>query len=594
MVDISLMQTALGNEKADLLIKGGKYVNVFTDEIYQADVAVKGEKVAYVGDCKHCIGDKTKIIDVQGSYIVPGLIDAHFHPEVCKLTMTRLAEALVPTGTTTIFAGMDDLWAFSGMKGVRFALDESKKTPLRILYTPYSRVPVTGFEPASTVPYQFGAAEMEKVLEWPETFGPMDMIIDFILGQDKDMLKEMEITQAKGLLVHGHDPMESGPRMQAFLSTGIRSDHVPLSAGEVYEKLRAGMWVMLCESPIAHVLPDVIKVITENKVNSRHCTFCIDDIDTRDIFETGHIDHQIRTVIKNGLNPITAIQIATLNAAECHRMDHLIGSVAPGKIADIVVVDDLVRFKIQKVFAAGKLVAENGRVIEDLPSPEYPKYFYNTFHTARKIEPNDLSIKLDKGKNVHSARVHVIELSPKDLYRSGREAYLPVIEGEIQPDIENDILYCAVIERHKKSGRIGLGFVSGFNLNGGTILTTLAPPDGNIICLGSNKEDMATAINHIVEIGGGQAAVKDGEVLAEVALPIGGIMADINPRDMASAEERLTDLVHEWGSPIDRPFYFLMFLEIVGLPNYSITEHGVISFKDQAYFDPILDRAFFK
>ena len=525
MVDIPLMETALGNEKADLLIKGGQYVNVFTDEIYPADVAIKGEKIAYVGDCSHCIGEKTNVIDIQGSYLVPGLIDAHFHPEVAKLTITRLAEALVPTGTTTIFAGMDDLWAFSGIQGVRFALDKSKKTPLRVLYTPYSRVPVTGFEPASTVPYQFGAAEMEEVLKWPETHGPMDMIIDFILGQDKDMLKEMEITQAKGFLVHGHDPMESGPRMQALLSTGIRSDHVPLSASEVHEKLRAGMWVMLCESPIAHVLPDVVKVLTENKVNSRHCTFCIDDIDTRDIFETGHIDHQIRTVIKSGLNPITAIQIATLNAAECHRMDHLLGSIAPGKIADIVVVDDLARFQVQKVFASGKLVAENGSVVDKLLSPEYPKTFYNTFHLARKIEPDDLTIKIDK--SAHSARVHVIQLSPKDLYRSGKEASLPVVNGEIQPDLKNDILYCAVVERHKKSGRIGLGFVSGFNLNGGTILTTLAPPDGNIICLGSNKQDMAFAINHIVEIGGGQAAIKDGKVLAEVSLPIGGIMADV-------------------------------------------------------------------
>lgn len=582
-----LMQTALGKQKADLIIKGGQLVNVHTGEIYHTDVAIKGKRIAYVGNVNHCMSPKTQVIDAEGRYLTPGLIDPHIHPEACKLTMTRLAEALLPVGTTTIFAAMDDLWAVTGKNGVKFALDEAKKTPLRVIYHPYSRVPVTGLEPSSTVPFAFGSKEMKEVIEWPDTVGPMDMIIDFILREDEDMLNAMRIVQEKGLLVHGHDPMESGPRMQAFLTTGIRSDHVPLSAEEVIEKLRVGMWVMFCESPIAHVLPDVIKAITETNISTRHCTFCIDDMDTRDIFDTGHIDHQIRTAVRSGLKPITAIKMATLNAAEVHRVDHTIGSIAPGKYADILIVDDLADFTIEKVIVSGDLIVDEGELINKFSTPTYPISFYNTFNLNRPIKPKDLILRTNK--QAKKAKVVTIKMSTKDLFRAREENNLKVLNGEIQPDLRNDILYCAVVERHKKTGNIGLGFVSGFNLNGGTIATSLAPPDGNIICLGSCAEDMALAINHTVEIGGGQLAVKDGEVIAEIQLPIGGIIANVDPEEMADLERSLTDVVHEWGSPIDRPFFFLMFMEIVGLPDLALTEHGLIDFKSQSYIDPVLE-----
>lgn len=586
MYDKDLVNTALGVEKADLIIRGGQLVNVLSEEILDMDVAIKGKRIAYVGNVDHCIGDSTVVVDVNGSYLTPGLIDGHIHPEVCKLSMTGLAEAMLPCGTTTLFVAMDDAWAVFGKEGVKAFLEEFENTPLRAIYHPYSRVPVTGLKPESTVPFKFGSTEMKEVMEWPNTVGPMDMIIDFIIGHDPEMLELMKYVQEQGVLVHGHDPMESGARMQALLTTGIRSDHVPITSEELLEKLRVGMWVMLCESPIAHVLPKVIKAITETNVSTRHLSFCVDDIDARDIYDSGHIDFHIKEAIRCGLKPIHAIQMATLNAAEAHRVDHLIGSIAPGKFADILVVDDLAEFTIRKVFASGKLVVEDGRLIEKLTRPSYPASYRNTFHIMRPLTENDLVLTTDTCAN--KVDVTTILVDKKDVFREKSTRTLAVVDGVIQPDLENDVLYCAVVERHKKTGNIGLGFISGFNLNGGTISTSLAPPDGNIICVGSNPQDMAIAINHTVKIGGGQIAVKDGKIVSEVPLPIGGIISDQDPEIVAEQERQLTSLVHSWGCDLGRPFFYLMFMEIVGIPELSITEHGLVDFWSQSYIDPCI------
>ena len=587
LVDKALMATALGEEKADRVITGGKLVNVMTEEIYPADVAIKGQRIAYVGDVNHCTGPETEIVEVEGKYLVPGLIEPHIHPEACKITLTRLAEALLPRGTTTIFAGMDETWAVTGIDGVRFALDEAKQTPLRVFYHPYARVPVTGTEPSSTAAYPFGAEAIRKVTAWPETVGTMDTVIDWVLGFDEEVMGEMEHLQSRGYLVHGHDTFEMGPRMQAFLTTGIRSDHVPFSAEEALEKLRSGMWVMFSDGPITHVMPEVVRAITESKISARHAAFCIDDMETRDAFEMGHMDHQVRSAIGAGLDPIRAVQMASLNAAELHRMDHLIGSIAPGKYADLLLVGSLSQFKVEKVFASGRLVAEDGQMLMPLSSPQYPDYFFNTFHLARRVAPDDLVLKVDG--QASQARVLVLYVPPYSPVRVHSEATLPVVDGKIQSDPASDVLYCAVVERHKQTGNIGLGFVSGFGLHGGTMATTLGSPTCNIMCLGSNPQDMALAINYLAEIGGGQVLVKDGQVVEEIRLPLGGFMADVPPQEMAEKERAITGTLNAWGCPIERPWLYFMFFEIVPLPEYALTEHGVVEFKSLQYVDPVLE-----
>lgn len=382
----------------------------------------------------------------------------------------------------------------------------------------------------------------------------MDMVIDWILRCDEDMLAEMEHFQSNGYLVHGHDTFEMGPRMQAFLTTGIRSDHVPFAPQEALEKLRSGMWVMFCDSPIARILPYVLRAVTENRLSTRHAAFCIDDMDTRDVFETGHIDHQVRTAIKCGISPIQAVQMATLNAAELHRMDHVIGSIAPGKAADILLVGDLVAFNVEQVYASGQLAAANGRLVAELPHPEYPPFFYNTFNLPRKIVPEDLVLRTDPA--AEKVKVLAMHIPADNCMRFKREACLSAVDGVIQSDTAGDVLYCAVVERHTGAGKAGLGFVSGFSLGGGTIATSLASPSCNVICAGSNPQDMALAINTLAEMGGGQIAVKDGEVAAVIPLPIAGCLADVPPEVMAEQERRLTDVIRAGlphGTALDLP-----------------------------------------
>jgi len=416
----------------------------------------------------------------------------------------------------------------------------------------------------------------------------MDTVIDWVLGLDDDVLAKMDEVQSRGLLVHGHDPLETGGRLQAFLGTGIRSDHVPHSAEEALEKLRAGMWVMFCDGPITHVLPEAIKAITETGISSRHATFCIDDLESRDALETGHIDHQIRTAIASGLDPVRAIQMATLNAAECHRLDHLIGSIAAGRYADILLVEDVEAFTIGQVIVSGEIVAEGGEMTAAVESTAFPALFHDTFHLRGPVSPDDLVLRVDD-PDVAQVRALVMRIEPDTPMRHRSEAVLDVVEGIVRSDPSSDILYCATVERHHRTGNIGLGFVSGFDLNGGTLVTTLGSPTCNITCIGSNPDDMALAINHVARIGGGQVLVRGGRVVEELRLPLGGFMADIDHHQMADRERILTETLHLWGCPIERPFLFAMMMEIVPLPHYALTEHGVVDFHRLEYVNPVLD-----
>ena len=296
---------------------------------------------------------------------------------------------------------------------------------------------------------------------------------------------------------------------------------------------------------------------------------------------------EVRAAVAAGLDPIRAVQMATLNAAELHRVDHLVGSITPGKAADILLVGSLSAFQVEKVIASGALVAADGRMLASLAGPEYPAYFHNTFHLARPVAPDDLVLQVDPG--ARQARVLTLYVPPFSPVRLRAEAMLPVVGGRIQPDLEDDVLYCAVVERHKGTGHVGRAFVKGFGLHGGTMASTLGSPTCNITCLGSNAADMALAVNHLAEVGGGQVLVRDGQIVAEIRLPLGGFMADVPAREMAEQERAITEVLHAWGCPIERPWLYLMFFEIVPLPEYAVTEHGVVEFKTLQYVDPVLE-----
>jgi len=327
--------------------------------------------------------------------------------------------------------------------------------------------------------------------------------------------------------------------------------------------------------------------VTEMKLPTRRLGLCTDDLDCSDIAELGLIDYLVRYVIRLGIDPISAIQMGTINTAECYRVDHLVGSVSSGKIADILLVSDLPNLVIDAVIANGKLVAKNGKMIHPIPSPKYPDNFYNTMYLETPISAEHLEITTDKdAKAVEALAIH---LEPEEgLLSQGREVRLLVKDGKVMADPENGINHISVTDRYSGKGLTGKGFISGFGIKRGAIATSTSPDDDNVICVGANTNDMAVAVNHLIKIGGGQCAVNDGKVIADIPLPVCGLMADVSVEEMAQMEKKLNQAAYSLGSGLKRPFFFIIFLSITAIPEYAMTDRGLVAHSTRSVIDPIL------
>jgi len=579
-----LIRVGLGQEPADTVIKGGNLVNVFTSQIYPADVAIADGRIAAVGDVEYSIGDQTEIIDASGKFLTPGLVEAHLHAEVPKVTMTRLANAIVERGTTSLMTPIDQVGVVNGLDGIRWVLDEAKETPLKIFHSGASRLPYT--TPASTIATTYGPKEHAIAQKWEEAVGIWEYMNDSILDFDEPVFEAAEMAIQNKLTLHGHAPVTMGKNLSAHVAAGMRDDHESYLPAELAEKLANGVYGIIRRGTHSDNVPLCVKVVTEMRLPTRHLCLCTDDLDCSDITELGLIDYLVRYVIQQGIDPVTAIQMGTINTAECYRVDHLVGSVAPGRVADILLVSDLPNFVVDAVIANGKLVARNGKMIEPLPSPKYPDSFYNTMHLEKTKTADDLYITVDK--NITKVDVLAVHLEPEEgLLSQGRETTLKVVDGKVMPDAEQGINYITVTDRHSGKGITGKGFISGFGLKRGAIATTTSPDDDNIICVGASVEDMAVAINYLVEIGGGQVAVLDGKVLADIPLPICGLMADVSVEEMAQMEKKLNAAGHSLGSGLKRPFFFIIFLSITAIPEYAMTDRGLVAHATRTVIDPI-------
>jgi adenine deaminase len=579
-----LIAVALGKEPADSVVKGGNLLNVFTGQIYPTDIAVSDGRVAAVGKAEHCIGNTTEIINASDMYLVPGLIEAHLHAEVPKITLTRLANAIVERGTTTLMTPLDQVGVVNGIDGIRRVLDEAKGTPLKVFHCGASRLPYT--TPASTVAYTFGPKEHAVAQKWEEAAGIWEYMNDSIIDFDEPVFEVAEMAIQNKLTLHGHAPVVTGKNLSAHVAAGMRDDHESYTPQELAEKMANGMYGIIRRGTHSDNIPSCIRVITEMKLPTRRLCLCTDDLDCSDISELGLIDYLVRYVIELGIDPITAIQMGTINAAECYRVDHLVGSISPGRFADILLVRNLEKFEIDTVIANGKVFAKKGHALEPIHSPNYPKSFYNTMRLEKPKIPEDLYITVDKNaKKVDALAVH---LEPEEgLLSQGRVVTLKVENGRVMPDAAQGINYITVTDRHSGKGLTGKGFISGFSLKRGAIATSISPDDNNIICIGSSVEDMAAAINHLVEIGGGQVAVHDRKVLAEIPLPICGLTADVSAREMARMEKKLNEAAYGLGTVLKRPFFFIIFLSITAIPEYAMTDRGLVSHATRTVIDPI-------
>jgi adenine deaminase len=585
MVDLNLMEVGLGKKKASLAIKNGKLINVLTDEIYDADIAIYGKRIAAIGKIDQCIGEATKVIDAKGKYIVPGLIDGHVHPESSLLSITKFAMVVIPRGTTSIMTSFDEIGTVAGLAGIKEVLKEAKRTPLKVFNVVPSRIPYIPW--ADTTGGEVGIKEIKEALSWEESIGIWETTIQLVLGLDKNVLKAIDEALKRKMTIHGHCPFATGSMLAAYLSSGIRSDHEAFNVDEALEKVRNGLKVMIREGSVAKQMSELIKIVTKHGINTRNVMLITDDVDAEDLVKLGHMDHLVRRAIEEGVDPVKAIEMASYNTAEAYRVDHLVGCIAPGRYADMLLVDDLKSFKPQLVIANGEVVASDGKMLKTINPPKRSKRLLKTFHLKKPIEAKDLVVKTNpKARKVKAISMQV----PPDIpIRFKREVTLEVENGIVKPEVENDVLYISVVERHKRTGNKSTAFISGFNLKAGAIASSQAHDNHNIVCIGTNSEDMAYAINYVASINGGQVVVKDKKLVYELPLPICGLVTDLDAEKLSEEEEKLNKAAHELGCKIARPFMFLVFLPLAAIPEYAITDKGFVDVINNRFIDPIIE-----
>src|SRR5688572_2195327 len=466
-----------GEIKAELVVKGGKLVNVVSEEIYPADVAISGGRIVATGKVDAYLGSETRVIDAAGQYLCPGLIDGHLHVECSKMSITSFAKAVVPLGTTSIVSGLDQVLVVAGLEGARAFLDEAKAGPLKVFWGAPCKTPYT--LPRSNVGHYFRPADHEATHGWPECVGIWETVREFVQEMDGDVLAAIEIAQRSRLPVLGCAPMARGIHLNSYLAAGVRLDHESYTADEMLEKLRNGMFVVIRESSISHFLTENLRIVTEMGIKAtRRISFCTDDVVASDILERGHLDNMVRMAVRMGIPPLTAIQMATINGAEALRIDHKVGLIAPGRSADILLVRDLADFHVDRVIAKGRLVAEKGRLTIGLKPPKRSDTLMRTFKVD-PVKPEELVLR-GKGKG-EKAKVLAMAVSPDQIFvRKRRDVTLNAQDGIILADPKQDVQYVTVVERYGRTRNRPVAFVSGFGLETGALATSTAPDDNNI------------------------------------------------------------------------------------------------------------------
>jgi len=551
------IRVASGEGVADLLIKNCRVVDVFSGQIQKKDVAIFGGVIVGFGDYR-----ARKTIDVKGDFLCPGLIDGHVHIESSMLTVPEFARAVLTHGTTSVVIDPHEIANVLGTEGIRFMAESARNVPLNVFVMLPSCVPATHMETSGAI---LKAADLKPLLKEPWAIGLAEMMnFPGVIFRDPEVLRKIEMAGEKRK--DGHAPMLSGKGLYAYLTAGIRSDHECTTPKEAKEKLKNGMRIMIREGTAARNLRDLIPLVTPK--NSRRFLFVTDDRHPKELIEEGHIDSMVRQAIRWGLDPILAIQMATLNSAEYFRLDDL-GAIAPGYRADIVTFDHLGRFQIKKVFKDGKLVVENGKLL--FPSPRKAKG--PSVKGSIRIKPLKKDAFLLRSDQ---SLAKIIQLIPGQIVTRKVTKKIPLKDGVAYPDIKEDILKIAVVERHKATGNVGIGFVQGFGLKKGAIGSSVAHDSHNVVIVGTNDNDMIKAAEIIQSMKGGLAVVLNGRVLASLPLPIAGLMSDASVDQVNLRLEGLHRAAKNLGCKIPDPFMTLSFLSLPVIPELKITDKGLV------------------
>ncbi|MEA2381148.1 MAG: adenine deaminase [Solirubrobacteraceae bacterium] len=577
----TLSDVCMGRTPADLLITGGRLVNVHTREVHEGvDVAVKDGRVAMFGDAAHTRGPETEVLDAGGAYLVPGLIDTHLHVESAMVTVARFAEAVLPHGTTTVLIDNHEIANVLGLDGIRWMLEEGRDLPLKVLLAVPSCVPaLPGFEDAGAV---LGPDDIRTALQWDGVAALGEMMnMPGVYGSDAGTHEMIGAVLDAGLPVTGHWSLHgwTDHRLHAYVAAGVDSDHECVFKDDALAKLRAGMWVQFREGSAWHDVAECVRVLTEDGVDSRHALLVTDDMHPGTLAGTGHLNHAVRTAIEAGLDPLLAIQLATLNAAEYIGRRHDLGSIAPGRCADILFVEDVATLRPHLVLADGRRIPEG-----ELPALAPPPEFRETVRLQRALDTADLRIAADGP----TARVRAIGMVPGELATESRVVTAPVVDGAVPAAPDLDLAKAASIERHGGSGSIGLGFVQGLGLQRGAVATTVAHDNHNLFVVGTNDADMRVAVERLAAAGGGMVAVEDGKVRALVELPIAGLISDRPVAEVAAQVRALDRAYADLGTTIEFPFMMVSFLSLAVIPALRLTNRGLVDGREFCFVDPVV------
>ena len=569
----TLVDVAQCRKPADTVIKDATLVNVCTHEyIEHTDVAIVMGRIAMVGDCAHCIGEKTIVIDAKGKYLAPAFMDGHIHIESSMIAPSTYAKAVVPHGTSVVFMDPHEIYNVTGQVGVNWMLKDAANTPLKAILSAPSCVPaVPGFEDTGSY---VGPEEIKEVMKMPECSGLGEMMnFPGILASDKKTHAIVGETLKAGKIVTGHYSIpETGKGLNAYIASGVRCCHESVSEDEALAKMRLGMYALFREGSAWHDLQEVGKAITKHKIDSRFACLCSDDAHPHTIIGKGHLDHIVKRAIEDGIDPITAIQMVTINTAQCFQLDHEMGSVTPSKCADLVLIDDINNCHVVDVWINGDHVAHDGKILVDIKTVPCPDSLKNSVHLTLKSE-KDFVLKHDGDK----VKIRAIEVTPGKVGTNEYITTLDVKDGEIQTDPNQDILKAFVFERHHETGTVGIGFIKGFGIKEGALAQTFAHDAHNLLVVGSNNADMALAANELIKCGGGMIAVQNGKIIGKVELPIAGLVSD---EPIEVMDEKIHNLEIAWekmGSTLPSPFMTMSIVPLACIPVLRLTNRGLVN-----------------
>ncbi len=582
-VKSSFIQAALGEIPLDLVLSGGNVVDVYSGTTFEADVAVYRDRIVGIGryDGVAC----KRRLDVSGRYLIPGLIDAHMHIESTMLTPQALAEILVPRGVTTILADPHEIANVMGVKGIQLLLSMAEEAPLRVFVQVPSRVPTApGLEDSGA---SLGIAETQTLLSLEGAVSLGELNFQHVLSLGREYLEKISLAESSSKLTNGHMPGLLGRELNACLAAGLRDDHECVTQEEALERLRRGCAVMVREGTSERNLEDILAGMEGKIADTRGLLFCTDDKHPSDILREGHIDFNVRKAIEIGIDPIKALQMATINTATHFRLDHEIGVLAPGRKADVVVVENLRTLQVSTVVFDGRVVYREGMMLYSAKTPEVPEWALKTVRVSPDLSKEDLMIKVPDGTS--EALVRVINVIPGQIINRETREWVKVKDGFLASDPSRDLLHIAVVDRHRATKQVGRAFVRGFGLIEGAIASSVAHDHHNIVVVGVDLEDMLRAVSRLAEIGGGFVAVRSGGVIAELPLPLGGLISLSSASEVVNSLDRLSETVRlELGCSLDSPFMQLEFVTLPTVPDLGITNKGLVDARRFELVDPIV------